>query len=102
MERVGKAGGLKDEQADDALGPGRTGLQRRRDDDVVGARHDAVPARRVEVMASVDAGALWEESGHAVSRPEMGARMPISWRLCNSGGLVSQAMPDPRWPAAQR
>src|SRR2546429_7670210 len=64
MESIGKLEGLKDEQADDALGPGRTGLERRCNDDVVGPRNDVVPARRVEVMAPVDAGALREGSRH--------------------------------------
>src|SRR3989442_10505993 len=35
------------------------------------------------------------EAGMQVSRlSEIGARMPISWRLCNAGGLFSQAMVD--------
>src|SRR5262249_62141802 len=63
-QRIGKLEGLKDEQARDALSPGSTGLERRRDDDVVRARNDIVPAGRVEVMALVDAGALWDGRGH--------------------------------------
>src|SRR5438445_680909 len=69
MQRARKLDRLEDEQAHDALGPRRPGLKRRRDDDVVGTGHDAVPARRVEMMAPGDAGAL-REACHAVEALE--------------------------------
>src|SRR4029077_524507 len=66
MQRLRKLDPLEDEEAHDALGPRRPGLERGRDDDVVGTGNDVVPARRVEMMAPVDAGAL-REIGHGTN-----------------------------------
>src|SRR5438093_7262894 len=65
MQRPRKLDRLEDEQAHDALRPRRPRLERGRDDDVVGTGNDVVPARRVEMMAPVDAGAL-RECGHTI------------------------------------
>lgn len=46
------------QQRDDALHPRRPGLVRGRDDDVVRAAPEAVPARAVEMVMAVDAGAF--------------------------------------------
>src|SRR5437764_9227194 len=71
VQRFRKLDRLEDEEAHDALGPGRPGLERGRDDDVVGTGNDVVPAHRVEMMALVDAGAL-REGPHTIkyARPE--------------------------------
>src|SRR5262245_36808028 len=81
MESLGKPDRLKDEQADDTLGPRRAGLQRSRDDDVVGARNDIVPARGVEVVTLVDTRALRERSGHC----PVGLLAPVAWRQGRKG-----------------
>src|SRR5207244_5572090 len=53
-------------EAHDRLGLRRPGLERGRDDDVVGTGDDVVPARRVEMMTPVNAGAL-RQGGHTLN-----------------------------------
>jgi len=65
VKRVRQRGRLEDEQADDPLRPCRAGLERRRNDDVVGPRNDLVPPRRIEVVTPVDARALGQGDCHA-------------------------------------
>src|SRR5947199_3818937 len=66
VQRFRKLDRLEDEQAHDALGPRRSGLERGRDDDVVGTGNDVVPARRVDMMTPVYAGAL-RQGGHTAN-----------------------------------
>src|SRR5947199_2203283 len=66
VQRFRKLDPLEDEEAHDTLGPRRPGLERGRDDDVVGTGDDVVPARRVEMMTPVYAGAL-RQGGHRVN-----------------------------------
>src|SRR5262245_9196134 len=58
MQRLRELDRPKDEEAHDPLSPRRPRLQRGRDDDVVGTGNDVIPARRVEMMALIDAGPL--------------------------------------------
>src|SRR4029077_16365707 len=80
VQRLRKLDPLEDEEAHDALGPRRPGLERGRDDDVVGTGNDVVPACRVEMMAPVNAGAL-REGQHTIEyagaeRPRKRTRTP--------------------------
>src|SRR5262249_1417053 len=101
VERVRKPGRLEDEEADDALGPGRPGLERGGDDDVIRARNDVVPTGRVEVVTPIDAVALRECRGHRGAPYVRGLSRPNEPDLA-SDALLPAALPVHEHQAARR
>jgi hypothetical protein len=56
---------VDNEFTDDALGPGRTGLKRGRDDDIVLARFVEMPAPAIQVMVAVHTARRGQFGEHA-------------------------------------